>query len=102
SAHWRVYAVRHPGSLVVSTGQGRGRLLNLGPQSFAVHVSQPGWFVVRVHYTPFWSVAAGPACLGQAGKWTLLHVIRPSTVRISIAFTAGRMIDGVLGDHGDC
>jgi hypothetical protein len=102
SEHWRVYEVENPGSLVIGDGSSRGRLVQLGTDSFAVRVSRPGRFVVRVRYTPFWSVASGPACIGQAGNWTELRVARPTTVRASIDFTPGRVVQGVLGGREDC
>lgn len=102
STHWRVYEVRNPGPLVLGDGASRGRLLPLGTDSFAVRVSEPGRFIVRVRYTPFWSVSYGAACVGQAGEWTKLRAERPGTVRVSIAITPGRLVDGVLGGRSDC
>lgn len=102
SEHWRVYGVRDPGPLVVGTGLSQGRLLRLGTDSFAVVVNEPGRFIVRVRYTPFWSVDSGGACVAGSGDWTVLHAERPGTVRVSIDFTPGRILDGMLGRRGDC
>ena len=102
SEHWRVYEVKDPGSLVLARGSSSGRLTHLGTESFAVRVSRPGRFIVRVRYTPFWSIAAGHGCVGPAGNWTELSVARPSTVRVSIDFTPGRVVEGVLGSRADC
>ena len=102
SAHWRVYEIRDPGPLVVGEGSSRGRLLRLGTDSFAVRVTEPGRFIVRVRYTPFWSVDAGAGCVEKAGDWTALQVPGQGTVRVSIDFTPGRMLAGVLGRRGDC
>ena len=35
---------------------------------------------MREHYTPFWSVKSGPACVEAAGDWTALRVTRPTVV----------------------
>jgi hypothetical protein len=102
SEHWRVYEIRDPGPLVFGDGYSRGRLLRLGTESFAVWVTEPGRFIVRVRYTPFWSVDSGDACVGEAGDWTALHTENPGIVRVSIDFTPGRMLDGVLGGRRDC
>jgi hypothetical protein len=102
SEHWRVYELRDPGPLVVATGASQGRMLRLGTDSFAVRVAEPGRFLVRVRYTPFWSVDSGAACVGEAGDWTVLRADSPGTVRVSIDFTPGRILDGMLGRRGDC
>jgi hypothetical protein len=102
SAHWRVYEVRHPGPLVVGDGYSDGRLRSLGTQSFAVQVRRPGRLIVREHYTPFWAIKSGPACIEAAGDWTQLRVARPGLVRVGIDFTPGRALQGVFGGRGDC
>jgi MFS family permease len=102
SSHWRVYEVRRPGPMVVGDGQSEGRIATLGPQSFAVSVSKPGRLIVREHYTPFWAINSGAACVEAAGNWTALDVTRPGMVRVGIDFTPGRALQGVLGGRGDC
>lgn len=102
SAHWRVYEVRDPGPLLLGDGISDGRLLHLGTESFAIRVTQPGRFIARVRWTPFWSISSGNACVGPAGNWTALRVPRPSTVRVAIDFTPGRVLEGVLGTRGEC
>ena len=102
STHWRVYEVRHPGPLVVGDGYSEGRLRSLGTQSFAVQVLRPGRLIVREHYTPFWAIKSGPACVEAAGDWTELRAARPGLVRVGIDFTPGRAIQGVFGGRGDC
>jgi hypothetical protein len=102
SPHWRLYEVRHPRPLVVGDGYSEGRLSGLGTQSFAVQVRRPGRFIVREHYTPFWAVSRGAACVGAAGDWTELRVTRPGRVRVGIDFTPGRALQGVFGGRGDC
>lgn len=102
STHWRVYQVRHPGSLVVGRGGSQGQLRSLGTQSFAVQVQRPGRLVVREHYTPFWAVQSGSACIAAAGDWTELRTTRPGLLRVGIDFTPGRAIQDVFGGRGDC
>ena len=43
---------------------GGARLTRLGPADFTLQVSRPGDYVVRTHYTPYWSVRDGDACRG--------------------------------------
>jgi hypothetical protein len=102
STHWHVYEVRHPGPLVVGEGSSAARLRSLGTQSFAVQVLRPGRFIIREHYTPFWSIKSGPGCIEAAGDWTGLRAARSGVVRVGIDFTPGRALQGVLGGRGDC
>ena len=62
SRHWRIYAVLSPTSLA----SGPGRLTSLGYDSFALRASSPGSFLVRVHFTRYWTVARGAGCVGPA------------------------------------
>jgi hypothetical protein len=101
SAHWRVYAVRRPGPLVLSRGAGRAQMVSLGAESFAVRVARPGAFTVLERYTPYWA-ASGPACLRPAGDWTELLAPRAGTVRVSIHLTPGRVLAGLAGSGGGC
>jgi hypothetical protein len=102
SAHWRVYEVANPGPLVVGRGSSSGRLLHFDTDSFAVRVTRPGRFIVRVRYTPFWSIASGPACVDQAGDWTELRVSRPARVRVGIDFSPGAVFEEVVGGRDGC
>jgi hypothetical protein len=102
SAHWRVYEVRHPGQLVVGDGYSEGHMRSLGTQSFAVQATRPGQLIVREHYTPFWAIESGPACVEAAGDWTALRVSRPGLVRVGIDFTPGRALRGVFGGRNGC
>ena len=70
SAHWRIYAVAIPKPLVEPIGGGRGAALWVGHQGFALDVTRPGDFLVRVNFTPYWSIARGAGCLLRRGDWT--------------------------------
>jgi hypothetical protein len=89
-AHWQVYEVKGTSPLVTSRGPGKARLLHLRPQSFALSVTKPGRFVVRVHSTPFWKLSAGRGCVGRTGPWTLVRADRPGNLRVSIDFSLDR------------
>ena len=65
--HWRIYEVR--GAQPLADGPGSLRTLN--GDGFSIAASRPGAFLVRVHYTPYWSVVSGSATLGPApDDWT--------------------------------
>jgi hypothetical protein len=93
SRHWRIYAVRAPQPLA----EGPGRLTALGHESFALSVSAPGSFVVRVRYTPYWTITSGAGCVSRAlGGWTRVdastrgRVLVRASFSLSRAFSSGR------------
>lgn len=80
SAHWRIYAVR--GALPLA--QGPGRLAAIDPSGFRLIANSPGAFLVRIHYTPYWSIVAGAGSVGEAaGGWTSVRSLRPGPIAVA-------------------
>jgi hypothetical protein len=95
SRHWRIYAVLTPTPLA----SGPGRLISLGHDSFTLRAFSAGSFLVRVHFTRFWTFIKGNGCVAQApGGWTLLTLTRPGAVTLAARFSVGR----ALGLEGRC
>jgi hypothetical protein len=95
SRHWRIYAVA--GASAIATGP--GRLTRLGHESFALQASARGSFVVRVHYTRYWTVTRGSGCVGRApGGWTRVLARAPGELTVRASFSLSR----ALGDVGAC
>ena len=65
SEHWRIYEVTNPKPLVEPLGTGRANTVRIGPQGFALDVTSPGEFLVRVSFTPYWSIGRGAGCPAQ-------------------------------------
>ncbi len=87
SGHWRIYAVRAPTALVT----GPGRLRSLGHDSFALSARSAGRFLVRVHFTRYWTLTRGSGCVGQApGGWTAVSVRAPGIVIVAARFSLAR------------
>jgi hypothetical protein len=92
NADWHLYRVRGTPGLLSSTANvhvptGRGdRLTALGPDSFTLSARDAGPFLVRVRYTPYWTVTSGDACVERDGDWTGVDVMRPGSVEISARF----------------
>jgi hypothetical protein len=62
---------------------GSGQLVSLEPGQFALTASEKGDAVVRVRYTPTWSVVSGLACLAATPDgWTLVRVQSRGTIRV--------------------
>ena len=58
--HWRIYEVAKPKPIVDSPGRRPRHTVSVGHQGFALNVTRPGEFLVRVNFTPYWSIAAAP------------------------------------------
>jgi hypothetical protein len=87
SAHWRIYRVL--GATPLASGP--GALTSLGHDSFALSARSAGRFVVRVHFTPYWSVTRGSGCVARApGGWTAVSVSSPGQVAVRASFSLAR------------
>jgi hypothetical protein len=101
--HWRLYRVEHPTGLVSRAGDfpgpggRRDGLTALGPASFTLSMHDSGQFLVRIHYTRYWTVTSGDACVERDGEWTGVTVRNPGTVTVAARFSLG----GLFGD-GQC
>jgi hypothetical protein len=88
--HWRIYEVRSAQSLAT----GPGSLQTLNGDGFSILARRPGDFLVRVHFTPYWSVVSGSATVYPAtGDWTRVHIRRPGTVTVDAEFSLGALSD---------
>jgi hypothetical protein len=92
--HWRLYAVRGSPGLVA----GPATLSGLDPNSFSLNARRPGDVLVRVHFTSYWTVTAGEACVQPDGDWTRVEVARAGEVRVAARFSVG----GLLGRNREC
>jgi hypothetical protein len=87
SAHWRIFRVL--GATPLASGP--GRLTSLGHDSFALRARTPGRFVVRVHFTRFWTITRGSGCVTQApGGWTAVSVRAAGTTVVTASFSLSR------------
>jgi hypothetical protein len=85
---WRVFKVLDPAPLASPPG----RVTELGGQSFVVAFARPGTSLVRVRFSPYWR--AGSGCVGRGpGGFTEVSSRRQGTVRVTIAFAIGRILD---------
>jgi len=89
-SHWRVFEVTGAHAVV----SGPARLRSLGPRSFTLQARRTGRVLVRVRFTPYWTVASGSACVTSAGGgWTAVQVRRAGTVRVAARLNAAALID---------
>ena len=87
SAHWRVFRVLAATPLL----SGPGQLTSLGHDSFALRARTPGRFVVRVHFTRYWTIARGSGCVARApGGWTAVSVRAAGAAVVTASFSLSR------------
>ncbi|HEY7256879.1 MAG TPA: hypothetical protein VH476_09375 [Solirubrobacterales bacterium] len=102
SAHWRVYAVRDHAPLVQAEGDAAARVLQVGHQGFTLDVIRPGDFLVRVSFTPYWSIGRGNGCLLRRGEWTLARADGPGIFHVGADFSLARAWNAVTGARKTC
>jgi hypothetical protein len=102
SAHWRIYSVRNPQPLVEPMGGAAAHTLWVGRQGFGLDVTRPGDFLVRVNFTPYWSISRGAGCLLRHGEWTIARASHPGILRVSADFSLGRAWNAVTGAKKTC
>ncbi len=100
--HWRIYQVRDPKPLVAPLGDGRAQTLSVGRQGFALNVTTPGEFLVRVNFTPYWSISRGAGCILRRGDWTVARASHPGVFRVDADFSLGRAWNAVTGARKTC
>ncbi len=87
SAHWRIFRVLAATPLL----SGPGQLTSLGHDSFALRARTPGRFLVRVHFTRYWTITRGSGCVAQApGGWTALSVRNAGMTVVTASFSLSR------------
>jgi hypothetical protein len=101
-AHWRVYAVRDPAPLVQPLAGGAATVRRIGHDGFVLDVTRPGEFLVRLAFTPYWSIARGQGCLFRKGDWTLARATHPGVFRVTADFSLGRAWNAVTGARKTC
>jgi len=102
SEHWRIYEVRGAKPLVAPLGAGRAETLWVGRQGFALDVATPGEFLVRVNFTPYWSIARGSGCILRHGDWTVARASRPGVFRVAADFSVNRAWNAFTGARKTC
>ncbi|HEX6456878.1 MAG TPA: hypothetical protein VF009_10225 [Solirubrobacterales bacterium] len=102
SPHWRIYEVRDPKPLVAPLGAAAAQTLWFGRQGFALDVKRPGEFLVRVNFTPYWSISRGAGCIIRHGDWTVARASHPGIFRVAADFSVGRAWNAVTGARKTC
>lgn len=104
SPHWRIYQVVNPKPMVSPLDGGRATTRWVGRQGFALDVAKPGLFLVRVNFTPYWSIERGSGCLLRAGGsgWTLARTLHTGVLRVDADLSLGSAWNAVTGARKTC
>jgi hypothetical protein len=100
--HWRIYQVKNPKPLVAPIADSRAQTLWVGRQGFALDVTKPGRFLVRVNFTPYWSISRGSGCLLRGGNWTVARTAHTGVFRVDADFSLGSAWNAVTGARKTC
>ena len=91
SRDWSVYRVRNPAPVAF----GAGHLVKLTPEGFVVDADSPGSVLVKVNWTPYWSIEQGTGCVEQSLRGdTILQVKEPGRFRIGVDVAPWRALSG--------
>jgi hypothetical protein len=102
SEHWRIYEVRDPKPLVAPLGAAAAEVRWFDSEGFALDVERSGEFLVRVNFTPYWSIGRGTGCILRRGDWTVARASRPGVFRVNADFSVGRAWNAVTGARKTC
>ena len=62
---------------------GPAHLIGSDPEGFELLARGPGTSYVRQHWTPYWTVSGGDACLTRSpGGWTLVRATHAERIRV--------------------
>lgn len=88
SAHWRLFAVLGAQPLVPAPA----RLTQVGSDSFTLVAPSAGAFTVRLHFSPYWTIASGRGCVQRApGDWTQVRARGAERLHVVIRFSLARV-----------
>ncbi len=91
SPDWSVYRVRNPAPVAI----GAGELVKLTPEGFVVDAESRGSVLVKVNWTPYWSIEEGTGCVEQSPRGgTVLQVKEPGRFRVGVDFAPWRALSG--------
>ena len=92
---WNIFEVEDPTPL----SQGAGTVEKIDTEGFTVDSEFAGTTLVRVHWTPYWTVAGGSGCVTEAPDgFTIVSTREPGRVRVATDYRPWK----ALGDGPNC
>lgn len=88
SAHWRLFAVLGARGLAQSPAV----MISMSGDAFTVALPEPGRYLVRVRYTPYWAPESGVGCVRRAPDGlTELSSSQAGEITVGIDFSLARI-----------
>ncbi|HET8527705.1 MAG TPA: hypothetical protein VFL60_02250 [Gaiellaceae bacterium] len=102
TAHATVYELPRPTPLL--TGPAPGRITRFDANEIDGWVARPGTYLLRVHFTPYWSVRSGSVCVAAAaGSMTSVTLRRAGRFELRAIEEPLRVIaSGLVGGGPIC
>jgi hypothetical protein len=91
---WRLFAVRDATGLVDRPAS----ISSIGADWFDLRVHRAADFELRIHFSPYWKVTGGSACLRERGPWTVVEASRAETIHVGTDLSAAAL----FGRHRVC
>ncbi len=98
---WTVYRLRDAEPLAVGLDGGTARVTSMGHRTFTVQVDRAGTYLLKVTWSPYWTLTGGPGTLsrspdrfllleaGAAGTYTLRFDVTPGKVLAEVGVRLG-------------
>jgi hypothetical protein len=88
-----------PDPTPILTGPGSTTVTAIGSSTISGRVGRPGVYLLRVHFTPYWSVLRGSLCLAPSRTaMTLLEMRMAGRFTIAAIESPGRLLTAIF-DH---
>jgi hypothetical protein len=93
NADWRLYRFLGAAPLASAIGARPGDgeapgLRRLGPAGFSLE-GEPGEYLVRIQWTPYWELDGADACAERDGDWTRIELRERGRVEVSARLSLG-------------
>jgi hypothetical protein len=87
TAHWKVYEVK--GATPIAQGVAAAEAI--GPDWLTLEAGRAGTTLLRVRFSPYWTLSQGAGCVAPAGALTWVMLRRPGPAKLSVSFALRRI-----------
>jgi hypothetical protein len=103
SAHLSIYELPDSVPIVSAPPGGRALLIRLGHSGIAFYASEPGRYLVRMRYTPYWDVHGLPACVSRGPDgMTEVRTPVPGLIKLGLVPSLQTLEDAVTSTPSGC
>jgi hypothetical protein len=103
TAHWTMYALPHPTSLVSPPPGAKARLVTLAQGRVDLWTSGPGRYLVRVRSSPYWVASPSLTCVGTSRDgMTTVTTPTGGYIRLTIDPAIEQVAETVGGGGSGC